>query len=84
MVDFQSVVTAWCKLSKEIIVNSFKVCSLDGSEDLKIHCFKKEETCEAETEQLKMQFSVLDEWIWFGSFHVILFLSAIITQNYNT
>ena len=55
----QWVITAWSKLSKEIMVNSFKVCALntavDGSEDSKIHCFKKGETCEAGTEQLKMQ-----------------------------
>ena len=42
-------------------MNSFKVCALnigvDGSEDSKIHCFKKGETCEAGAEQL----SVLDE-----------------------
>ena len=53
------------KISKEIIVNSFKVCTLniavDGSEDSKIHCFKEGETCEAGAEKLKMQLSVLDE-----------------------
>ena len=32
-----------------------------GSEDSKIHCYKKGETCEAGAEQIKMQLSVLDE-----------------------
>ena len=35
--------------------------AVDGSEDSKIHCFKKGETCEAGAEQLKMQLSMLDE-----------------------
>ena len=35
--------------------------AVDGSEDLKIYCFKKGETCEAGAEQLQMQLSVLDE-----------------------
>ena len=35
--------------------------AVDGSEDSKIHCFKKGETCEAGTEQVKMQLSVLDK-----------------------
>ena len=53
-------------MGDQIIVNSFKVCALyniavDGSEDSKIHCYKKGETCEAGAEQLKMQLSVLDE-----------------------
>ena len=32
-----------------------------GSDDSKIHCFKKGETCEAGAKQLQMQLSVLDE-----------------------
>ena len=34
---------------------------MSGSEDSKIHCLKKGETCEAGAEQLEMQLSVLDE-----------------------
>ena len=50
---------------KRIMVNSFKFCTLNiavgGSRHSRIHCFKKGDTCEAGNEQIKMQFSVLDE-----------------------
>ena len=43
------VLEAWSKLSKDLIVKSFKTCGLnlaiDGSEDQSIHCFKKKGCC---------------------------------------
>lgn len=43
-VYLQWVVNAWEQLPKELIIKSFKNCALttalDGSEDVRIHCFK--------------------------------------------
>ena len=48
-----------------MIAKSFKSCALnlavDGTEDSKIHCFKEGRHCEAGSEQLQAQLSVLDE-----------------------
>ena len=48
-----------------MIAKSFKSCALnlavDGTEDSKIHCFKEGQPCEAGSEQLQAQLSVLDE-----------------------
>ena len=61
----QWILTAWARLSPEIIANSFKSCGLnlntDGSDDGLIHCFKEKQPCEAGAEILKSQLSVLDE-----------------------
>ena len=61
----QSILESWAALSKEMIVESFKSCSLnlanDGSEYERIHCFKPKEPCHAGRQQLKWQLSVLDE-----------------------
>ena len=57
--------TAWSRLSTDVIAKSFKSCALnlavDGSEDSVIHCFKKGQICEARSEHLQAQHSVLDE-----------------------
>ena len=62
---FEWVLTAWSRLSTDVIAKSFKSCALnlavDGSEDSVIHCFKKGQPCEARSEQLQAQLSVLDE-----------------------
>ena len=59
------MLTAWSRLSTDVIAKSFKSCALnlaiDGSEDSEIHCFKKGQPCEAGAEQLEAQLSVLDE-----------------------
>ena len=61
----QWILESWAALSKEMIVESFKSCSLnlanDRSEDERIHCFKPTEPCHAGRQQLKSQLSVLDE-----------------------
>ena len=57
--------TAWSRLSADVISKSFKSCALnlavDGTEDSMIHCFKKGQPCEAGSDQLQVQLSVLDE-----------------------
>ena len=59
------VLTAWSRLSADVISKSFKSCALnlavDGTEDSMIHCFKKGQPCEAGSDQLQAQLSVLDE-----------------------
>ena len=59
------VLTAWSRLSADVIPKSFKSCALnlavDGTEDSMIHCFKKGQPCKAGSDQLQAQLSVLDE-----------------------
>ena len=56
-----------CAVEIDAIAKSFKPCALnlavDGTEDSKIHCscFKEGQPCEAGSEQLQAQLSVLDE-----------------------
>lgn len=69
------VLTAWSRLSVDVIAKSFRSCALnlavDGSEDSEIHCFKKGQPCEAGSEQLQAQLSVLDELNLPNPFQVI-------------
>ena len=59
------IMTAWLRLSEDVIAKSFMSCALnlavDGSEDPMIHCLKKDQSCEAESEQLQAQLSVFNE-----------------------
>ena len=59
------VLTAWSRLSADVISKSFKSCALnlavDGTEDSMIHCFEKGQPCEAGSHQLQAQLSVFDE-----------------------
>jgi len=59
------IINAWQKLSKDLIIDSFKGCALniktDGSEDGKIHCFKENKPCEAGAELLKNQTMLLND-----------------------
>ena len=59
------LLTAWARLSTEVITKPFKFCTLnlafDGSQDSEIHCFNEGQPCEARAEQLKAQLSLLDE-----------------------
>lgn len=59
------VLTAQSWFSTDVIGKSFKSCALnlifDGSENSKIHCFKKGQPCEAGADQLEAQLSVLNE-----------------------
>lgn len=59
------VIEGWRKLSKELIINSFKTCglnlSVDGSEDEKIHCFKKEGACPEGSAKLKESLNIISE-----------------------
>ena len=69
------VLTAWSRLSADVIAKSFKSCSLnltvDGSEESEFHCFKKGQPCEAGAEQLDAQLSVLNEPNHTNPFQVI-------------
>ena len=57
------ILEAWEKLSKDLIIKSFKTSALnlatDGSEDEFIHCFKKEEACPNGADRLKEALQVL-------------------------
>ena len=59
------ILNAWEKLDKELIIKSFKTCSLnlpiDGSEDENIHCLKQGQPCHAGLELLKSQQEILHE-----------------------
>ena len=61
----QWVLEALSLLSTEIIMKSVKICAhnlpVDGSQDSSIHCFKKDQPCEAGATQLQSQLSVLVE-----------------------
>lgn len=59
------VLTAWSRLSTDVIAKSFKSCALnlavDGFEDSEIHCFKKGQPSEAGAKQLEAQLSMLNQ-----------------------
>ena len=59
------VIEAWSKLSKQLIIDSFKTCGLnlaiDGSEDERIHFFKKEGACPDGSARLKESLQIISE-----------------------
>ena len=61
----QRIIESGSALSKDVTVKSFKSCALniasDGSEDDLIHCFEPNQPCHAGCQQVKLQWSVLDE-----------------------